>query len=177
MCISLVVKINKKTSQNLIMGGCVCNSAPPLIDWADSVDAQTLQDAWETYKTHFAKKQGRKVISQLEFEKYSAGLKNYTTIPLSDFVNNKKIQVSNMNRARLSADTAEEAYPPTDNPRGEQDIKSVEYLVNTTHEVSPIVMVRTGKTSYILLDGMHRLVASKLRSGLEDAQISVLIIP
>jgi ParB-like nuclease family protein len=153
--------------------GTACSSIS--MDWADKVDAQTLHDAWSTYNTNFAAREQK--INKADFEQYVSKAGYYTTIPLSKLTDEAKFQVSNMNLTRLSAESIEEAYPYTDNPRGEQDIKSVEYFVNTTEQISPIIMIKTGKTNYVLLDGMHRLVASKLRSGLDHAEISALILP
>lgn len=61
---------------------------------------------------------------------------------------------------------AEAAYPETDRPRSAADIESVAYHVATRAKISPIVLakVREGRrVRYVLLDGVHRLVAAIIR--------------
>lgn len=60
---------------------------------------------------------------------------------------------------RLLAKTIEEAYPPNNRPRGIEDIKLVKYHMK--HNDSPIVIIKE-KDREILVDGVHRLIASKL---------------
>jgi hypothetical protein len=68
--------------------------------------------------------------------------------------------LNNFNPARLSHDP----YPKEDRPRGQADIDSVVYHINTIRregEVDPIyVAAKDG--SYTLLDGAHRIIATYL---------------
>jgi ParB-like chromosome segregation protein Spo0J len=68
--------------------------------------------------------------------------------------------------------TAEDFYPKNDrNTNRTDDIKSVKYHVNTFNQVSPIVIIKKNN-KYIKLDGVHRLVAAKIRKS----KIRVLIL-
>ena len=66
----------------------------------------------------------------------------------------------------------EEAYPLDDRPRGMDDIVSVKY--HTNHPISPIVIVKE-KHREILLDSVHRLIATKL-SGKRNIIVYVITI-
>jgi hypothetical protein len=68
--------------------------------------------------------------------------------------------LSNFDQTRLSADP----YPKGNRPRGQADINSVIFHINTIHrdgEVDSIyIAVKDG--NYILLDGAHRIAATYL---------------
>jgi hypothetical protein len=76
-------------------------------------------------------------------------------LPMSMFKN-----VDNFNPNRLK-DTAIEAYPKSDRPRGADDISSVNYLVSQIERgnTTPSIYVLKKGNKYTLLDGAHRLVA------------------
>lgn len=94
-------------------------------------------------------------------------------IPLSMFANNS---VENFNSDRLK-DSAMNAYPLDDRPRGYADTSSVEYHQNQIKEqndIDPIWLVYKNK-KYILLDGAHRIVASYIE-GVEFIRACVIYI-
>lgn len=83
-------------------------------------------------------------------------------IPLSIFSNIEDTnKVDNFDPNRLQK-TAEKAYPlPNGRPRGDKDISSVKFYQNKIKqklEIPPIWMIQQNK-QYILLDGVHRIVA------------------
>ena len=68
--------------------------------------------------------------------------------------------LNNFNANRLQK-TAELAFPVSDRPRGDKDIKSVKYFqkcIQKGLEIPPIWVVKKNR-KYYLLDGVHRLVA------------------
>ena len=81
-------------------------------------------------------------------------------MPLSIFKN-----VDNFNPERLQY-SAIKAFPINDRPRGNDDILSVKYYqkqIQEHKEISPIwVAIKNNK--YILLDGVHRVVASYIEN-------------
>ena len=84
-------------------------------------------------------------------------------IPLSIFSNIEDTnKVDNFDPNRLQK-TAEQSYPlPYGRPRGDKDISSVKFYQNQIKqnlEITPIWMIQQNK-QYILLDGVHRIVAS-----------------
>ena len=77
-------------------------------------------------------------------------------LPLSLFKN-----VKNFDPQRLQ-ESALKAYPITNRPRGQDDIKSVKFYQKQLKQkinIHPIWMIHQDKT-YILMDGSHRIVAS-----------------
>jgi hypothetical protein len=79
-------------------------------------------------------------------------------IPLTTFNNNN---ISNFNSDRLQK-SAVKAYPLNNRPRGNKDISSVKYYqkqIQQKKEIIPIWMIKKND-KYILLDGVHRIVAS-----------------
>ncbi len=84
-------------------------------------------------------------------------------IPMSMFANNS---VENFNSDRLK-DSAMNAYPLDDRPRGNVDISSVEYhqsQIKQQNDIDPIWLVYKNK-KYLLLDGAHRIVASYIEGA------------
>ena len=71
-------------------------------------------------------------------------------------------KVDNFDPNRLQK-TAEKAYPlPNGRPRGDKDISSVEFYQNQIKQnlgILPIWMIQQNN-KYVLLDGVHRIVAS-----------------
>jgi hypothetical protein len=71
--------------------------------------------------------------------------------------------VDNFNPDRLQR-SAKKAYPINDRPRGNSDINSVKYYqkqIQQKREITPIWMIQKNN-KYILLDGAHRIVASRV---------------
>jgi hypothetical protein len=85
---------------------------------------------------------------------------NLEKLPLSIFKN-----VDNFNPERLQY-SAVKAFPINDRPRGNDDILSVKYYqkqIQDHKEITPIwVAIKNNK--YILLDGVHRVVASYIEN-------------
>lgn len=117
------------------------------------------------------------------YEKYY--LKSYGEIKKFKFVEHKIATIEQMRTwnmlnigwNRLQS-TPEKAYPENDRPRGDSDIASINYALNIIDgkierdgKLSPIIVFEVqGKK--ILLDGVHRMVASYIR----DKPVLVLII-
>ena len=77
-------------------------------------------------------------------------------IQLKEFLN-----MENFNSNRLQT-SAVKAYPINDRPRGKNDITSVKYyqkLIQNNKYIQPIWIIYKNN-KYILLDGVHRIVAS-----------------
>jgi hypothetical protein len=79
-------------------------------------------------------------------------------IPISTFFNVDN--VDNFDPIRLQK-SATKAYPLNNRPRGKYDINSVKYHQKQIQQknIIPIWMIQKNK-KYILLDGVHRIVAS-----------------
>ncbi len=74
----------------------------------------------------------------------------------------KCYELSNFNNCRLSTNP----YPINDRPRGDNDIKSVLYHRQNIIQkgyTEPIWLIFT-KNNFILLDGVHRIVATYLEN-------------
>lgn len=119
-----------------------------------------INDAWETWKTYFRKTINPK-INKKEF--YSL-LNRPIKIRLKNIIQSK---IENLNYKRLTAKTPKTAYPFNQRPRGNRDISSVEWHIEQLRKknpILPIIIIKTrdshNKQHTILLDGMHRLVAS-----------------
>ena len=72
-------------------------------------------------------------------------------LPMSTFTN-----VENFNPNRLQK-SAKNAFPINDRPRGDKDISSVEY--HRKQIQTPIWLIIKQNKTYLLLDGVHRIVA------------------
>tara|TARA_R110002153_G_C13308990_1_gene496268 strand:+ start:2289 stop:2702 length:414 start_codon:yes stop_codon:yes gene_type:complete len=123
------------------------------MNWADYCSHPVLKDAWETYKTHFTG-----INPNVNIEHFIGA--DYRNVKLKELKSGK---IENLSVERMSALSADIAY--SDRPRGAStDVQSV--LYHMSHTCSPIVILETtdptGVTRYILLDGMHRLVAASL---------------
>lgn len=81
-------------------------------------------------------------------------------ISLSIFADTNKVDNFDPNRLQK---TAEQSYPlPHGRPRGDKDISSVKFYQKQIKQnlgIPPIWMIRQNR-QYILLDGVHRIVAS-----------------
>jgi len=79
--------------------------------------------------------------------------------------NYKKPFITNINKNRLSS-TPELAYPENDRPRGDNDLKSVEFHMSKLQNgesLEPIWIIEKKGKRYIL-DGFHRLAASYIEN-------------
>ena len=122
---------------------------------------QTLKDAIDTAVTMHIFKNRYDAAETFIFSSYEKKL------PISLF---KK--VDNFNPDRLK-DSVVKAYPPHDRPRGNKDIKSVNWHIKHLSDFTqPIVLVKK-KDRYILLDGAHRIVAHHIA---KKRHISALIV-
>ena len=85
-------------------------------------------------------------------------------IPLSIFKDTNN--VDNFDPDRLK-NSAEEAYPlPNGRPRGDKDISSVKFYqtqIQQKQDITPIWIIQQNN-KYILLDGVHRIVASYIEN-------------
>jgi len=74
-------------------------------------------------------------------------------------------ELLNFNPQRLQK-TAVKAYPLNNRPRGDIDIKSVKFYqkkLQNNNEIDPIWIIKKNN-NYILLDGVHRIVASYIEN-------------
>lgn len=135
--------------------------------WKSQLSKSVIHDAWETWNTHFRKTLWPSVdlatFNKLVTEAQVKSMK------ISDLI---KAPPDNMSIFRLKANTPEEAYPLFDRPRGQEDISSIKWFMTTKTLISPIVFIKV-KNKLILLDGMHRLVASKLTG---DQSIKAVVL-
>ena len=70
--------------------------------------------------------------------------------------------MENFNPDRLQK-SGSKAYPLSNKPRGIRDLKSVKYhreQIKKVGSVEPIWIYKRGNGKYVLLDGVHRVVAS-----------------
>jgi len=106
--------------------------------------------------------------------------KNHEDASYSHIFNSKLVKiplktfnsVDNFNSNRLQK-SAVKAYPLNDRPRGNKDISSVKYYqkqIQQKKEIPPIWMIQKNN-KYILLDGVHRIVASYIENVPVDAYI------
>ena len=84
-------------------------------------------------------------------------LARYETFTIDDF---ELLGIKN-HRANKSHKKPEDAYPVNNRPRGQNDIDSVNYAIQTTEQIDPIALFKT-KNKTFLLDGAHRIVAAYL---------------
>jgi hypothetical protein len=138
-------------------------SSEHYIHWADKVSEATIKDSWGTWKTHFSYNN-----PEITYENFLNAVNNgeYKTISINDFL---ALKVENQRLEKyINAKTAQEAYPPEDRPRHEDDISSVNYFLQTDSLVSPIIVARVHKDNaihYIKLDGVHRLIAAAIKKS------------
>ncbi len=135
--------------------------------WHSEITFSVFNDAWHTWNTHFRKEIDSKIREKQFMNLVSEGI--FITMKINDF---KTGDIENVNSNRLKAKTASQAYPPNDRPRGAKDISSIKWLQTTNDSISPVVILQM-KRRKILLDGVHRLVASAL---LGNKTIPILLI-
>jgi hypothetical protein len=82
-------------------------------------------------------------------------------IPLSFFKNNK---VKNYKGDRLKKRTIETSYPKDNRPKGEYNIKAVEYHMELIDKkLNPLIWMVKKNDNYYLIHGTHKLVAANLK--------------
>jgi len=84
---------------------------------------------------------------------------------IEKFLLTKCNELINFNPQRLQK-TAVKAYPLDNRPRGDIDIKSVKFYqkqLQMKKEIDPIWIIKKND-NYILLDGVHRIVASYIEN-------------
>jgi hypothetical protein len=136
-------------------------TTPHTIYWAERIDEETYRDSWITWDTYFRKKV-KPIVDEGRF-KQAIKQGHLIFMSISEI---KGLPIENAGFQRLAAKTAEEAYPENDRPRGDVDIESVKYHLQTKNKVSPITIARVtdlqGRQRLIKLDGVHRLVAASI---------------
>ena len=124
------------------------------MNWLNTIYLSTFNNSYETYIRHFK----NKYTPSLSFTKFykQSLLGKYKLYSIKELQN---LNVINLNYDRLVKDI-KDAYP--DKPRGDEDIKSIKYSMENV--VSPICIMKIN-SKYILLDGMHRIVASNIMNS------------
>jgi hypothetical protein len=90
----------------------------------------------------------------------------YSSVPKM-LTQHQILSLQNFNSKQRLQPTLLQAYPKTDRPRGNSDLKSVRYfqkLLLNKHSLPNIWVYRKNK-QMILLDGAHRLVANHLHGN------------
>ena len=131
------------------------------LNWAAQLDEVTMRDSWLTWQGYFSF-QSKTFISYEAFKKAIANAQCEDVSPSSFLLLN--IENHRLNRSYEKLQIAEDAYPSHDRPRGEKDIRSVDYFLRTTNPISPITVAKfkdkSEKLRLVKLDGVHRLVAA-----------------
>lgn len=140
-------------------------NAQSALRWADQISQETLEDGWGTWNTHYRSEIAPELDKETFFDKVQQGY--YQTMSIDDFL---VLDVENHRLKKYKhAITPEQVYPPDDRPRGQHDIESVTYLMNTQNEISPVFVSKikncNEQVRYIKLDGVHRLVAAMLKKS------------
>ena len=133
------------------------------IHWADAVSQDTIVDSWHTWKTNFSDR--NPAVTRDDFM-HAVENGEYVVLTIDKFLG-LKVENQRLDRYR-HATTAQEAYPIADRPRHQDDIKSVNFFLQTTSPVSPILVARVhehGGIRYIKLDGVHRLIAAAIKKS------------
>lgn len=145
------------------------------MQWSNEINLSTFWDSWWTYRENYMGKDNHKTFTLDEFAKLCIQNSKYKMLTIRELLNN--YETYNIGKYRLNSNTAIEAYPENDRPRGKTDITTVTLLVKSDECVPPIVFIESGdkKSSWLCLDGTHRLVAAKLRNGF-DSRIRVCFI-
>lgn len=127
------------------------------MNWSNAIDIYTFNSAWRTWDEFYRKKY-KKTFKFKQF--YESTLKAHYTYHTIAAI--KRLGVENLYLERLKAKTPEEAY--SDRPRGQADVDSVYYHMETDECVSPVVMIKVNNR-LIMLDGVHRIVAANFRKS------------
>lgn len=129
--------------------------------WSNEINLSTFWDSWWTYRENFMDKN----MTLDEFTKICINDSTYKDMSIQTLLDD--YETHNIGKHRLDTNTPEEAYPSNDRPRGQKDIETIKSLIKSNECIPPIVFIQSGdkKSSWICLDGIHRLVAAKLRGG------------
>lgn len=114
------------------------NITQPTEKWYKFADTQSLRDATETARTVYGVK-----IKQSE----------YTQFTIDEFEN-----LHAENHRAVRGKSLVEIFPANDRPRGQQDIDSVKYHIS--HQSHPIILLKMDNSRWIVLDGVHRIIAA-----------------
>lgn len=140
------------------------------LNWGKIISADTIADSWGTWHKNFSTYSP--TVNHADFM-HAIESGTYQTLTISEFL---ALGIQNQRLERyLHAKTAEEAYPSHDRPRAQDDIDSINYLLETTEEISPIIVARTKQNDnivYIKLDGAHRIIAA----AISGSPIKILFI-
>jgi hypothetical protein len=139
------------------------------IKWSNKPNIQTLNDAYATWNDYY-----RDNINSKFIETFDDFLKIYECCGVMKNVNMSSLDNIENSRHKINGKTPEEYYPKKNRPRGEKDIESVKYYIRTKKYVSPIVIINIDNRR-IKLDGVHRIIAAKLRKS--KIRICEIIIP
>jgi hypothetical protein len=126
------------------------------INWTATLSKKTIDASFsniETYK-----------YSSISKLKFLANIKKskYQDLSVDEIL---KLNIENHRLYRYpDAKTPEEFYPDNDLNDRTNDVESVQYHMTTPKPVSPVLVGRIGKR-LIKLDGVHRLVAAKIRGS------------
>jgi hypothetical protein len=133
--------------------------------WSNEINLSTFWDSWWTYRENYMGKNNNLILTLDEFAKKCINDSTYKDMSIQTLLDD--YETHNIGKHRLNANTPEEAYPPNDRPRGQKDIETIKSLIKSNECIPPIVIIQSGdkKSSWICLDGTHRLVAAKLRDG------------
>lgn len=135
----------------------------PKFKWSNSLDQATILDSWKTYNEFFAHQNSIFINREQFMQRLKTA--SYKDMSVEEFLH---LNIENHRLGKyLLAQSPEEAYPPSDRPRGEKDITSVNYFLALLKPVSPITVAciidKKGKQRMIKLDGVHRMIAAKIR--------------
>jgi len=102
------------------------------------------------------------------FKSEEEAIRRHQAAKLTSFPLAKCAKLENFNPARLQT-SAVKAYPLSDRPRGQADIKSVKYWQMQAH-IQPIWILQKPRgdsesCKYILIDGAHRIVAAFIKGN------------
>lgn len=137
--------------------GCLCSQSR--VRWKKILDHQTVNEAWKTYN--------QLTSSNISFRGFEMACERARKQIVS-YDELRFLRLENLSRKILNANTLEEAF------QGELDKLTVEFLIKTKLQFNPIVFYQR-RSTLVLLDGVHRIVAAHLRCLL-NARIHILII-
>jgi hypothetical protein len=148
---------------NIIYNSTLFSCCKSSFRWAYKVDNSTIEHSWGTYVDQHYITQNSVSYTEKEFIK-QLKKSSYTDISVEQLLN-MNIENHRLKRYRF-AKSAEEAYPPSDRPRGDKDINSVNYFLSTCKAISPVTIAimidKKGDTRFMKLDGVHRMVAAMI---------------
>lgn len=125
------------------------------ISWSNKASTRDINDAYHTWNKHYRNEMNPRIDKNRFKQLVKKG--RYLEIPLKYLIDHP---IENLNLKRVSASSVSRAYPVKDRPRGEKDLQSVKRLIKNGTAFPIIIIHNTNRV--VLLDGVHRLVASKL---------------